>query len=129
MQNLITPLARVRGIGSGKHGAASWIALRVSGIALVPLGLWFVYSVVLLAGSPRSTIAYWFTSPFHTLGVILLLGATFHHLYLGMKEVVEDYVHCSVGKPALLICIKLASLAGFALGALSAITLHLSAPL
>ena len=44
-----TPLAEVRGIGSAKTGAHHWWAQRLTAIALVPLFLWFVASLVSLA--------------------------------------------------------------------------------
>ena len=41
-----TPLARVRGLGSAKSGTHHWWMQRLSAIALVPLSLWFVASLV-----------------------------------------------------------------------------------
>ena len=39
-------LARARGLGSAKEGVQHWWLQRLTAIALVPLSLWFVASVV-----------------------------------------------------------------------------------
>ena len=46
-------LGRVRGTGAAHSGVHHWYAEQVTSIALVPLTLWFIYSVVRLAGAPR----------------------------------------------------------------------------
>ena len=54
-RTLRTPLARVRGLGSAHHGAGAWWTMRLTSLALVPLGAWFVVSVISLAISQRPT--------------------------------------------------------------------------
>ena len=39
-------LGRARGLGSAKEGVAHWWAQRLTALALVPLLLWFVASLV-----------------------------------------------------------------------------------
>ena len=46
LMTLKTPLARVRGLGSAKDGVGHWWWQRMTAIALVPLGIWFVLSVI-----------------------------------------------------------------------------------
>ncbi len=105
-----TPLARVRGLGSAKEGVQHWWAQRLTALALLPLGIWFVASVVALAGADHATVAAWLGSPV-TLGLMsLLVAATFHHLQLGLQVVVEDYVHHEATRLALLVAIKGSSL-------------------
>ena len=45
MSDLRTPLAKVRGLGSARDGTDHYIAQRLTAIALVPLLLWFVFSL------------------------------------------------------------------------------------
>jgi len=47
--SLSTPLAKARGLGSAKSGTHHWIAQRLTAIALIPLSLWFVLSLVCMA--------------------------------------------------------------------------------
>ena len=41
-----TPLGFVRGLGSAKDGTHHWWMQRVTSVALVPLILWFVISLL-----------------------------------------------------------------------------------
>ena len=52
-------LGRVRGTGSAKAGVHHWYAERVTSIALIPLTLWFVFSMVRLAGRCRRLWWVW----------------------------------------------------------------------
>ena len=48
-------LGRVRGAGSAKAGVHHWYAERVTSLALIPLTLWFVFSMIRLAGRPTAS--------------------------------------------------------------------------
>jgi succinate dehydrogenase / fumarate reductase membrane anchor subunit len=113
-----TPLARVRGLGSAKEGAAHWWAQRLTAIALVPLILWLVVNLIGLTGADQAAVAAWLGAPVNAALLILLVVATFHHGQLGLQVVVEDYVHHEGVKIATLIAIKFASLL---LGAISVV--------
>jgi succinate dehydrogenase / fumarate reductase membrane anchor subunit len=106
MKSLRTPLARVRHLGSAKSGTAHWWAQRVTAIALVPLSIWFVASVVALAGDSYATVAAWLGSPIPAGLMILLIIATFHHAQLGLQVVIEDYVHHEGLKLASILAVK-----------------------
>jgi len=87
-----SPLGRARGLGSAKAGAAHWWAERITGLALVPLSLWFLCAVVRLLGASREDVVSWMAGPLPIVLMIALVIATFHHLQLGMQVVIEDYV-------------------------------------
>lgn len=90
-----SPLGRAIGLGSAKRGARHWLAQRVTAIALAPLTLWFVASIIAYAGSDYTVFIAWLRTPFAAGGMILLLIALFHHAALGLRMVIEDYVHSS----------------------------------
>src|SRR5262249_26213642 len=48
--SLETPLHRVEGLGSAHSGVSHFWRERVSGAALIPLGIWFAVSILGLAG-------------------------------------------------------------------------------
>ena len=54
-----TPLGRVRGLGSAKEGVGHWWMQRLTAVALVPLLLWFVASLVQLAGVDYAHVVAW----------------------------------------------------------------------
>ncbi len=87
-----TPLAQVRGHGSAKAGAHHWWAQRLSAIALVPLFLWFVASLVAIGAADYATAIAWMRSPLNSALLVLLIGAMFYHAQLGMQVVFEDYI-------------------------------------
>ena len=49
-------LARARGLGSAKSGIEHWWTERVSAAALVPLSLWFVFSVLSMLGADQPVV-------------------------------------------------------------------------
>jgi succinate dehydrogenase / fumarate reductase, membrane anchor subunit len=89
---LRSPLGRARGLGSARAGSHHWWGQRLTAIALVPLTLWFIFSVIHLSGAEHPVVIDWLSSPL-TMGLMLaLIVATFHHLQLGVQIVIEDYV-------------------------------------
>jgi succinate dehydrogenase / fumarate reductase membrane anchor subunit len=87
-----SPLARARGLGAARTGSSHWWAQRVTAVALVPLTLWFIWSVIRLTGEPREAMVAWLSSPLPLVLMLALVIATFHHLQLGLQVVIEDYV-------------------------------------
>ncbi|MBM3518657.1 MAG: succinate dehydrogenase, hydrophobic membrane anchor protein [Alphaproteobacteria bacterium] len=108
-----TALGRVRGLGSAKEGTHHWWMQRLTAIALIPLTLWFAISLIWLTGAEHADVVAWLGAPIPGALMLLLIGAGFYHLKLGVQVVVEDYVHAEALKVACLIvnsfgCIVLA---------------------
>ncbi|MGZ3377692.1 MAG: succinate dehydrogenase, hydrophobic membrane anchor protein [Phenylobacterium sp.] len=98
-----TPLGQARGLGSAKHGASHWVAEKVSAIALVPLVIWMVYAVLQLAAGDYGFAVHWIQSPLNATLVVLTLAISFWHMHAGLRVVVEDYIHKTLTKSALLL--------------------------
>jgi succinate dehydrogenase / fumarate reductase, membrane anchor subunit len=88
-----TPIGRVRGLGSAKHGAQNWYHERLSSVATLVLFVWFIVSLVRLPSFDRGTVVEWLSSPFAAVPMVLLIYTTFWHAKDGLRVVVEDYVH------------------------------------
>jgi succinate dehydrogenase membrane anchor subunit len=95
---LRSPLARVLGQGSAKGGVHHWWAQRLTSVALVPLGVWFVVSVLSLPSLDHATVTAWIGQLWTAVFLILLVLAGTWHSQLGVRVVVEDYVHGSGAK-------------------------------
>jgi succinate dehydrogenase / fumarate reductase membrane anchor subunit len=108
---LRSDIARVRGLGSAKEGVQHWWMQRLSAVLLVPLALWFVAGVVCHAGADHQAVSAWLAQPLTFGLMVLFLGASFYHGQLGLQVVIEDYVHHEAWKIALIVLVKLASLA------------------
>jgi len=103
-----SPLGRVRGLGSTRTGVQHWLAQRVTAIALVPLSLWFVYSVVALNGASHASFTSWQSEHGNIVLMISFVIALFYHAQLGLQVVVEDYVHGETAKTTCLMFIRFA---------------------
>ena len=87
-----TPLSIARGLGSAKDGLGHWWMQRLTAIALVPLVLWFVVSMIALAGQDRAHVLAWLHSPFHSVMFSLFLITSIYHAKLGLSKIYEDYI-------------------------------------
>ncbi len=86
-------LRRVRHLGSARKGLWEWRLQRQTALALIPLGLYFVASMVRLAVSDQLTAVQWLSSPVPALLTILFVAALFAHAVVGLRSVLVDYVH------------------------------------
>jgi len=107
--SLSTPLAKARGLGSAKSGTHHWIAQRLTAIALIPLCIWFVFSLVCMTELNYQTAIDWIQSPLSAIFLLLFIIAMFHHAQLGVQVVIEDYIDCKVIKITGLVLLKLVS--------------------
>jgi succinate dehydrogenase / fumarate reductase, membrane anchor subunit len=110
-QRMRSPLSRARGLGSAREGVEHWWMQRVTAVALIPLTLWFVVSLIALTGSDYNAFIAWLKAPFVAILMVLLLVALFHHMALGLQVVVEDYVHSDRAKIPTVVAIRLACFA------------------
>lgn len=101
-----TALGRVRGLGSAKTGTHHWWMQRVTSIALLPLTIWFVLSMIGLAGTTYLETLLWIATPLNAVLLIALIALTFHHMAAGLQVVIEDYVRGEFQRIATLLVVK-----------------------
>ncbi|MDE0308823.1 MAG: succinate dehydrogenase, hydrophobic membrane anchor protein [Acidiferrobacterales bacterium] len=101
-----TPLARVIGLGSAKDGSAHWWWQRLTALALVPLTLWFTFSISALTGECFADVRTWMESPFTATLLIAFIVSLFYHAQLGLQVVVEDYLHHEGLKVGTILAVK-----------------------
>ncbi len=118
-------LGRARGLGSARAGSAHWWAQRVTALALVPLSLWFIASMMALEGAGRAAVAAWLHGPVSLVLLLCLVGASFWHMSLGLCVVIEDYVHHEGARLALVLGVRAASVLLALLCAVAALRLGL----
>lgn len=88
-----SPLSRARGLGSAKEGVVHWWMQRLTAIALVPLIVWLSFSFAELAHADYAAVKAWFASPFVAILLAVSCIVIFYHSALGLRVVIEDYVH------------------------------------
>ena len=108
--SLRSSLGQIRGLGSARSGTHHWWHQRLTALALIPLSVWFIASVVGLTGAEHTRVAGWLGSSVTATLMILLMAATFYHLKLGLQVVIEDYVHAEWLKLTAVIVVTFACL-------------------
>ena len=102
-------LKKVMKMQSKSHGVVHWKLQRISAIAMIPLIIWFVSSLVFSLINGYDQSINWLQSPLNATGMVLLFGTLYFHAASGLQVVVEDYVHNEGLKIMSLILIKLLS--------------------
>lgn len=104
---LRSPIGRARGLGSAKSGLGHHWATIVTAVGLVPLSLWFVVSVIRLAGGDYAAVKAWLGTSCNAALMVLTVALVCYHASLGLQVVIEDYVHAKAKKFGALLATKL----------------------
>ncbi len=102
-------LKKVIKMQSKSNGVVHWKLQRISAIAMIPLVIWFVSSLVFSLTNTYDQSVSWLQSPLNATGLVLLFGTLYFHAASGLQVVIEDYVHNEGLKIMSLILIKLLS--------------------
>jgi len=111
-----------KGTGTGSR---AWIYQRLSALGLLILTPWFVYFLLSLVGDEHENILDCFKSLSTITGMLFFLTFSFYHGWLGIREVIEDYLHCPWGKGFIKYTLLFGLLFLYGLGALSLLRLFL----
>ena len=103
-------LKKVIKMQSKSNGVVHWKLQRISAIAMIPLVIWFVSSLVFSLTNTYDQSVSWLQSPLNATGLVLLFGTLYFHAASGLQVVIEDYVHNEGLKIMSLILIKLISI-------------------
>jgi succinate dehydrogenase / fumarate reductase membrane anchor subunit len=106
MSDQRTPVARVLGLGSARDGTGHWWAQRVSSVALLLLGIWFLAGLAQLSGFGHADVQEWLSRPTSAVLMLLLVDSIAWHSSLGIQVVIEDYVHQPFLKVASIIVVR-----------------------
>ncbi len=98
-----TPFARVRGLGTAHSGTEHFWMQRLTGVANLPLIIAFLVVIVSLAGSSQASVIARLSNPFIAMILLAALISVLLHMRIGMRVIIEDYVHTELRKIALLM--------------------------
>lgn len=124
---LRTPLSAARGLGAAKAGFSHWWLQRVTSVALIPLLLWFAFSVASFGDMHYVAFVEWVRSPIVTVLLVLLLLTLFYHLQLGLRVIIEDYVHVEWMKLGGILAMNFGCIFLAALGVVAVLKISLGA--
>ncbi len=91
--NIRTPMARVRGFGSAGSGTWHFWHQRVTSVAPVLLAIIFIVILLNLLGRNHAATVQILGSPLVAILMLLFVGTGVYHMWLGMQEILLDYVH------------------------------------
>lgn len=104
--DLRSPLGKVKGLGAAGYSATHhWWMQRITAIALIPLVIWFVVAVIKSTTSEKGLLDM-LDCPLTAVALILFIVISLYHGCIGLKVIIEDYVHCPVGKKFLVILVN-----------------------
>lgn len=90
---MATPLKRVRGLGAAHSGTETFWRQRVTAIANVPLVIFLVLSVIGHIGASYGEVKAYLANPVVSVLMLALIISAAIHMRIGLKEIIEDYVH------------------------------------
>ncbi|WP_370545432.1 succinate dehydrogenase, hydrophobic membrane anchor protein [Caulobacter sp. 17J80-11] len=93
-----TDKKKVEGLGSAHHGAGVWIKERVSSLILVPLTVWGLWGAWTIANTGYDGAWAFVRNPINAALLAVTVLVSIYHMHLGMRVVIEDYLHKTLGK-------------------------------
>lgn len=106
MKSAQTPLHRVQGMGAAHTGTGHFWRERVTALALVPLSLWFLWTMLGMVGASVVAPAQFFQHPWNGALMAAFISFSLYHAALGLQVVIEDYVHAPGAKIFSLLAIR-----------------------
>jgi succinate dehydrogenase / fumarate reductase membrane anchor subunit len=90
---MATPLGKVRGLGSARRGTETFWLQRITALANVPLVIFLIVSIASHVGADYTTVRAYLAQPLVALAMLALVISASMHMRIGLKEIIEDYVH------------------------------------
>jgi succinate dehydrogenase / fumarate reductase, membrane anchor subunit len=100
---MATPLAKVRGRGPAHGGTESFWRQRMTAVANIPLVTFLILSIVSHIGAGYDAVRAYLARPVVALAMLALVLSASIHMRIGLKEIIEDYVHGEGAKVAALL--------------------------
>ena len=88
-----TPMRRVRGLGAAHSGTGHFWHQRVTSVAGIPLTIGLLLIITALLGRNHAAVVQILASPIISIIVLLFIINTAYHMWIGMQEIILDYVH------------------------------------
>jgi len=88
-----TPMRRVRGLGAAHSGTRDFWHQRVTSVAGIPLTIALIVIVIALLGRSHAAVVQILGSPIVAIVMLLFIINMAYHMWIGMQEIIIDYVH------------------------------------
>jgi succinate dehydrogenase membrane anchor subunit len=98
-----TALKKAEGLGSAKEGTEHFWRIRVTAVASLLLLPPFVALIIGLLGADYDTVRRMMANPVVAILMLLIVLVNVEHMRIGMKEIIEDYIHTEGRRVVLLM--------------------------
>lgn len=88
-----TAARRVRGLGAARSGTRDFWHQRVTSVAGIPLTIALIVIVISLLGRSHAAAVQILGSPLVAVIMLLFILNCTYHMWIGMQEIILDYVH------------------------------------
>jgi succinate dehydrogenase membrane anchor subunit len=88
-----TPMRRVRGLGAAHSGTGHFWHQRITSVAGIVLCIALIVIVIALLGRSHAAVVQILGSPIVAIIMLLFILNTAYHMWIGMQEIILDYVH------------------------------------
>jgi len=99
---------RVKGLGTAKHGFGHWWMQRLTAVFMIPLGIWFMYSLMSMENTSADSLIMWLNDPMSAVLMALWTITVVYHATLGLQVIIEDYISGKKLALTLLVLLKFA---------------------
>ena len=93
VKSIHTPPTPARYHASAHAGTQTFWHQRITSVAGVPLTIAFIAIVIALLGRNHAATVQVLGSPLVAIVVILFVASIAYHMWIGMQEIILDYVH------------------------------------
>jgi len=91
--NILHMFLKLLSLAPFEHARQHWVSQRITSIAIVILGFWFVYQLLfVLTSFDHPEVFAWASDPLNAIILLLLSLYAIYHAELGVQTVLEDYV-------------------------------------
>ena len=90
---MTTPLGHIRGLGSAKTGTIEHVVKQFSGFVVALLTPYLMVVLITLAGRPYDEVVSTLKSLWVSPPLAAFVIVSIYHMRIGMKVIIEDYVH------------------------------------
>ncbi len=122
--NYKSSLSKSKGMGSTKSGTERFVWMRILAIMLIPLLIWFVVFVVNITRYSVADIHALIVSPISLIGVISVAGVALVHSVLGMRTIIEDYIHNTAMYITCIVCVYFVAIISLVAMVIASVHMH-----
>jgi len=103
-------LSKAKNLGAAHEGYKDWWYQRFTAVILLIFTTWGFYFCWEITHSHENNLKAILQTPHHLMMLVLFVSTGFYHSTLGMKVIIEDYIHCRFLKITLILIIQIFSI-------------------